>query len=57
VVTPELLLQKGYVKQIKTGIKILGNKEINVELTVKANKFSDNAVKKIAAAGGQTEVI
>ncbi|MGD9678282.1 MAG: 50S ribosomal protein L15 [Vulcanibacillus sp.] len=57
VVTPELLLQKGYIKQIKTGIKILGNKEINVKLTVKANMFSDNAVKKIAAAGGQTEVI
>lgn len=57
VVTPELLIEKGYVKQIKDGIKILGNNEINVQLTVKANKFSETAVKKIAAAGGQTEVI
>lgn len=57
VVTPELLLEKGYVKQIKDGIKILGNNEINVQLTVKASKFSETAVKKIAAAGGQTEVI
>ncbi len=57
VVTPELLIEKGYVKQVKHGIKVLGNKEINVGLTVKANKFSETAVKKIAAAGGRIEVI
>ncbi|MGD9679288.1 MAG: 50S ribosomal protein L15 [Vulcanibacillus sp.] len=57
VVTPELLIEKGYVKQVKHGIKVLGNKEINVGLTVKANKFSESAVKKIAAAGGRIEVI
>ncbi len=57
VVTPELLIEKGYVKQIKHGIKVLGNEEIKVSLTVKANKFSKSAVKKIAAAGGQVEVI
>lgn len=57
VVTPELLIEKGYVKQVKQGVKILGNKEINVSLTVKANKFSESAVNKITAAGGQIEVI
>lgn len=57
VVTPELLMEQGYVKQVKDGVKVLGNGEISVKLTVKANKFSGTAVNKIAAAGGETEVI
>ena len=57
VITPELLKEKGYVKQVKDGVKVLGNGEITAKLTVKANKFSGTAVKKIAAAGGETEVI
>ncbi len=57
VVTPELLKEKGYVKQVKDGIKVLGNGELNIKVTVKANKFSESAVKKITAAGGETEVI
>ncbi|GAA3411911.1 50S ribosomal protein L15 [Paenibacillus hodogayensis] len=56
-VTPELLLQSGVVKNPKDGIKILGNGELTVVLTVKANKFSESAVEKIQAAGGKTEVI
>lgn len=57
VVTPELLMEQGYVKQVKDGVKVLGNGEVSVKLTVKANKFSETAVNKIAAAGGETEVI
>lgn len=56
-VTPELLLESGIVKNPKNGIKILGDGELNVQLTVKANKFSQSAVDKIQAAGGKTEVI
>ncbi|MVP02238.1 50S ribosomal protein L15 [Paenibacillus lutrae] len=56
-VTPELLMETGIVKAQKDGIKILGNGEITVKLTVKANKFSQSAVDKIQAAGGQSEVI
>jgi large subunit ribosomal protein L15 len=56
-VTPELLKQTGLVKDQLDGIKILGNGELTVKLTVKANKFSQAAVEKIQAAGGQTEVI
>jgi large subunit ribosomal protein L15 len=56
-VTPELLIESGLVKAPKDGIKILGNGELTVKLTVKANKFSQSAVDKIQAAGGQTEVI
>jgi large subunit ribosomal protein L15 len=56
-VTPELLAETGVVKNKLDGIKILGNGEITVKLTVQANKFSQSAVEKIEAAGGKTEVI
>lgn len=56
-VTPELLSAQGIVKNAKSGIKILGNGDVTVKLTVKANKFSQSAVEKIEAAGGKTEVI
>jgi large subunit ribosomal protein L15 len=56
-VTPQVLMESGIVKSPKDGIKILGNGEITVKLTVKANKFSQSAVEKIQAAGGKTEVI
>ncbi|MED4600342.1 50S ribosomal protein L15 [Paenibacillus validus] len=56
-VTPELLMESGVVKNPLSGIKILGNGEITVQLNVKASKFSQSAVEKITAAGGKTEVI
>jgi large subunit ribosomal protein L15 len=56
-VTPELLLSEGILKNPKDGIKILGNGDLNVQLTVKAHKFSQSAAEKIQAAGGKTEVI
>ncbi|OUM95070.1 MAG: 50S ribosomal protein L15 [Thermobacillus sp. ZCTH02-B1] len=56
-VTPELLIERGIVKNPRDGIKILGDGEIKVGLTVKAHKFSQSAVEKIQAAGGKTEVI
>ncbi|MFX3631212.1 MAG: 50S ribosomal protein L15 [Candidatus Pristimantibacillus sp.] len=56
-VTPEVLLEQGIVKNPLAGIKILGNGDIKVQLTVKASKFSQSAVEKIQAAGGKTEVI
>src|SRR3990167_3150621 len=57
VVDRDVLLKKGIVKNIKDGIKILGDGEIKMSLTVKANKFTDAARKKIEAAGGKVEVI
>ncbi len=56
-VTPELLIETGTVKNVKYGIKILGNGKIEKSLTVKAHKFSASAVEAIEAAGGKTEVI
>ncbi|GAE35349.1 50S ribosomal protein L15 [Halalkalibacter akibai] len=56
-VTPELLIETGTVKNVKYGIKILGNGKLENKLTVKAHKFSASAVEAIEAAGGKTEVI
>ncbi len=56
-ITPELLEDMGLVKQVKDGIKILGDGELKNGITVKAHKFSKTAVEKIEAAGGKAEVI
>lgn len=53
----EALGKAGLVKQILDGVKILGDGELTVALTVKAHKFSKSAVEKIEAAGGKAEVI
>jgi large subunit ribosomal protein L15 len=56
-VTPAVLLENGVIKNVKSGVKILGNDKLTKKLTVKANKFSASAVKAIEAAGGKTEVM
>lgn len=56
-ITPELLIKEGKVKQVKAGVKILGEGDLEKKLTVKANKFSKAAIEKIEAAGGKAEVI
>ena len=58
VIDAAYLLENRIISKIgKDGIKVLGNGELKVALTVKANKFSASAVKDIEAAGGKTEVI
>ncbi len=57
VITPELLIESGMVKKFNDGIKVLGDGELKVGLTVKANKFTQSAIEKIEAAGGKAEVI
>lgn len=57
VVTPELLKEKGIIKQQLCGVKVLGNGELEKKLTIKANRFSSSAVTKIESAGGKAEVI
>jgi large subunit ribosomal protein L15 len=56
-VTPEILMQKGLIKDLKSGVKILGMGELKSKLTVRAHKFSKSALDKIQAAGGKAEVI
>ena len=57
VVTIELLMETGIIKNPKDGVKILGNGELTKKLTVEANAFSEGAKAKIEALGGKAEVI
>jgi large subunit ribosomal protein L15 len=56
-VTPETLAAKGLVRSADGLVKILGNGDISVALTVKAHKFSKAAEAKISGSGGTVEVI
>jgi len=56
-VTPELLKQVGLVKQVRDGIKILGEGELTKPLTVTVDAVSESARQKIEAAGGTVQVI
>lgn len=55
-VTPDDLRTAGLAKK-RGKIKVLGQGEIDVALTVKAHAFSSGAADKIAAAGGTVEVV
>ena len=57
VVTIENLQEKGLVKKVYDGVKVLGNGKLDKNLTVKANKFSKTAEAAITSAGGTIEVI
>jgi large subunit ribosomal protein L15 len=57
VITPELLIEKGVIKKMKDGLKVLAKGSIQRPVTIKANAFSTSAAAKIEAAGGKTEVI
>ena len=56
-VTPDKLLEMGYVRNLKYPVKILGNGEITVPLSIMAHKFTRSAKSKIEAAGGKAEVL
>jgi len=56
-VTPESLVQHKLLRQISTGLRILGNGELKVALKVKAHHFSAGAKAKIEAVGGSTTLI
>ena len=51
------LMIAGLISKKLDGVKILGNGEINIKLTIKAKSFSKSAIAKIEAAGGKAEVI
>ena len=57
VVDTEKMQERGLVKNPKDGVKILGSGELKKSLTVVANKFSETAVQKIKASGGEVKVI
>src|SRR5512135_3653346 len=50
LITPETLLEKRIIRDMKDGLKILGDGKIERPVTVKATAFSASATEKIAAA-------
>ncbi len=57
VITPETLMEKRIIRDMKDGLKVLGDGKLERPVTVKATAFSVSATEKIAAAGGKAEVI
>jgi large subunit ribosomal protein L15 len=52
IVTVETLRQAGIVKSARLPVKILGDGEVSVALTVEVDRVSESARTKIEAAGG-----
>jgi large subunit ribosomal protein L15 len=57
IVTPQLLVERGVLKNTKAGVKILGDGELTKALTVRAHKFSAGSQEAIAKLGGKAELI
>ena len=55
-ITPEVLRKAGVIKT-KHPVKVLGDGELTIALTVHAHKFSKSAQEKITQAGGKAEVL
>lgn len=56
VVDVDALRAAGIVKNVRDGVKLLGDGEVNRAVTVKVDKASKEAVRKVTAAGGTLEV-
>ncbi len=56
-ITPEVLIEFGYIRKNGGPVVILGDGDINIALTVKAHRFSTSARAKIEAAGGTVETL
>jgi len=51
------LVEKGLVRNFKNPVKILGQGELSIALTITADKVSTSAQKKIEDAGGSVAII
>ena len=56
-VTPDALMARGILNRLRDGVKVLGDGDLKVALTVHAHAFSGSAKEKIARAGGKVEVL
>ena len=56
VVDAETLQAKGFISDADKPVKVLGDGELEINVTVIADKFSESAKQKIEAAGGKAEV-
>ena len=56
-ISPEILQDRGLIRKLHDGLKILGEGEIKKAVTVSAHQFSQSAREKILEAGGKIEVL
>jgi len=54
-ITPELLLERGYLRNLNLPVKVVGDGEISKAVTVVAARFTRSAREKIEAAQGTAE--
>ncbi len=54
-VTPEVLVQRGFLRNLRQPVKIVGDGEITKAVVVAAHKFTRSAQRKIEAANGRVE--
>jgi large subunit ribosomal protein L15 len=57
IVTPDVLLKHGIIKNVRDGVKVLADGELKKALTVRAHKFSAKAQERITGAGGKAEIL
>ena len=57
IVTPQLLIERGVIKNTRDGVKILGDGALTKALTVRAHKFSAGSQAAITKLGGKAELI
>ena len=55
VIDVEAMQLAGLLRKGRTEVKVLGNGDLEVALTVRAHKFTRTAAQKIEAAGGKIE--
>ena len=56
-ITPDVLIKRKIVRELKDGLKVLGDGNITRPFVIKAHAFSASALSKITAAGGKSEVL
>ena len=53
IITPAKLIEKGLIKSVKPGIKVLGMGTLSKKLILKVNKISESAKEAVEKAGGK----
>ena len=56
-ISPQMLLERGFLKDLQAGLKVLGEGELSIPVTVAAHRFSASAREKILRSGGRVEVL
>ena len=54
-ITPDLLLQRGYLRNLRQPVKVVGDGQITKAVTVAAHRFTRSARERIEAAKGRVE--